>query len=158
MDQISLKRIETAHPKLRDELKKIYTEINTVLTGRGMCRIAYVLRTFEEQTKLFNQKPKVTNSKAGQSYHNYGLAVDIVFIIDGKEVSYDTAKDWDGDKVADWLEVVKIFNKYGWQWGFMKNGKRWDLPHFQKTFGLHWSELLKRYNAGKKDANGYVVI
>ena len=158
MDAITLERIESAHPKIREELKKIYKEITETLTGRSFCRFSHVLRTFDEQTKLFNQKPKVTNSKAGQSYHNHGLAVDIVLVIDGKEVSYDTNKDWDNDKVADWLEIVKIFNKYGWQWGFMKNGKRWDLPHFQKTFGLHWSELLKRHNANKVDANGYVLI
>lgn len=50
----------------------------------------------------------MTNAKAGQSIHNYGLAVDICMMIDGKTASWDTAKDWDNDKVADWYECVKI--------------------------------------------------
>lgn len=30
-------------------------------------------------------------------------------IIDGKTASWETAKDWDNDGVADWYECVKIF-------------------------------------------------
>ena len=159
MDAITLKRIETAHPKLRAELKQIYNEISQVLTGRAICRFSHVLRTFDEQTALYNQKPKVTNAKAGQSFHNYGLAVDIVLIIDGKEASWNTTADYDNDKIADWLEIVKIFNKYGWQWGlFNAKGKRYDLPHFQKTFGYSWQKLKELHDAKKVDAAGYVLI
>lgn len=164
MDAITLKRIETIHPKLREELRKIYDEICKELTGRAVCRFSQVYRTFKEQDALYAQgrtKPgaKVTNAKGGQSYHNYGLAVDIVMIIDGKTASWDTTKDWDGDKIADWLEVVKIFTKHGWQWGlFNKEGNRYDLPHFQKTFGLSISALRKRHDAKKIDKEGYVII
>ena len=60
-DAISIERIKTAHPKLRDELQKIYKEANNKL-AKARLRFAYVLRTFEEQTKLFNQRPRVTNA------------------------------------------------------------------------------------------------
>ena len=50
MDAISIERIKTAHPKLRDELQKIYEEANNKL-GKARLRFAYVLRPFEEQTK-----------------------------------------------------------------------------------------------------------
>lgn len=157
MDLITLQRIQTAHPKLRAELNQIYNEICIALTGRAMCRFAFVFRSFAEQTELFNKRPKVTNAKAGQSYHNYGLAVDIVLIIDGKEISYDMLKDFDGDRMADWMEVVSIFKKHGWEWGGDWKTLK-DNPHFQKTFGYDWRKLLELYNAGKKDANGYVQI
>lgn len=144
-DAITLKRIELLHPNLRNEVKTMYEEICEALTGRAVCRFSHTLRTDKEQDELYAQgrtKPgkKVTNAKGGQSYHNYGLAFDIVLIIDGKEASWDTLKDFDGDKVADWHEVVKIAKKYGWAWGGDFVSFK-DAPHFEKTFGKKTSEL-----------------
>lgn len=157
MDQITLKRIETAHPLLRDELKKIYEEICAALTGKAICRFAYVLRTFAEQDQLFNKRPRVTKAKAGQSYHNYGLAVDIVLLTDnGKKASWNTVADFDEDGKADWAEIVAIFKKYGWQWGGEWNFK--DNPHFEKTLGYNWQQLLALKQQGKTDKEGYVLI
>lgn len=168
MDLLTINRIKSeAHPDLRSELEKIYHEANNKL-AKSRLRFSMVLRTFAEQDALYAQGrtkkgAKVTNAKGGQSYHNYGLAVDIVLLVkdakgEFKMASWDTVKDWDKDGTADWLEVAQVFNKYGWQWGFIQNGKRWDLPHFQKTFGLHWTELRKRKLAGKVDKNGFVII
>ena len=149
MDKITLDRIELLHPALREEAKQIYAEICERLTGRATCRFAYTLRTFAEQDALYNQKPKVTKAKGGQSYHNYGLAVDIVLLLnDGKVASWDTVTDFDGDGLADWQEVVYVFGLYGWEWG--GNWKNFpDKPHFQKTFGLNISECLNRHNTGQ---------
>ena len=149
MDKITLDRIELLHPALREEAKQIYTEICERLTGRATCRFAYTLRTFAEQDALYNQKPKVTKAKGGQSYHNYGLAVDIVLLLnDGKVASWDTVTDFDGDGLADWQEVVYVFGLYGWDWG--GNWRTFpDKPHFQKTFGLTISECLNRHNTGQ---------
>lgn len=153
MDQLTLDRIELLHPKLRDKAKEDYIAANNVL-GKG-CRLrySYTLRTFAEQDVLFLKKPKVTNAKAGQSYHNYGLAFDIVLLYDkdgdGKfeEVSWDMKRDEDKDGMADWLEVTTVLVKRGWSNGFISNGKKWDFPHFQIDFDLHWKTLLDRYNA-----------
>jgi len=50
-------------------------------------------------------------------------------------------KDFDGDKIADWMEVVKVFKDAGWEWG--GDWKKFkDGPHFQKTFG-HTPKTLK---------------
>ena len=158
MDKITLDRIELLHPKLRDEAKAIYTEICQALTGKAMCRFAYTLRTFAEQDALYLQKPKVTNAKGGQSYHNYGLAIDIVLLIDKdnngsyETASWDTKNDFDGDQKSDWQEIVSIFKRYGWEWG-----GSWatfpDMPHFQKTFGysiVQLQELHKKQIANKQ--------
>ncbi|MDV7696309.1 M15 family metallopeptidase [Chryseobacterium soli] len=157
MDTVSQQRISKLHPSVRKEVEKIIEECNTVLTGRAKVRITQGLRTDAEQTALYNQGritsgKKVSNAKAGQSIHNYGLAVDICLIIDGKAASWDTAKDWDNDKIADWYECVKIFARYGWDWGgSWKTFK--DLPHFEKK-GSNWRTLIKK----KKDNDGYVII
>ena len=156
-DKITLERIQTAHPKVREELGKIYDEIFAVLTGDAKCRFAYVIRTFAEQDALFNAKPQVTKARGGQSYHNYGLAVDIVFIIDGKTASWDVKKDFDGDGKADWQEVVAIFKRYGWAWG--GDWKFYDAPHFEKTFGHSVNDLKALWDSKKFIPNtNYVAI
>ena len=106
MDKPSENRIKNLHPLVRKEVTQIVKECDEALTGRAKVRITQGLRTFKEQDELYAQGrtkagKKVTNAKAGQSIHNYGLAVDICLIIDGKTASWDTAKDWDNDGVAD---------------------------------------------------------
>ena len=76
MDTITLQRIEQAHPKIRKQLLQQYKEANNLLGKNVRLRFAYVFRTPEEQSKLFKQRPKVTNADAWQSIHNYGLAFD----------------------------------------------------------------------------------
>jgi len=142
MDKPTKDRIALLHPIRREEVEKLVNEANAALTSHSQMRIVQGYRTFPEQDALYAQRPKVTNAKGGQSYHNYGLAIDFCLIIDGKEVSWETGKDYDGDKVADWLEVVQIFVRAGWKWGKAFN----DLPHLEKS-PLHWKELLKKYKA-----------
>lgn len=152
MDELTLKRIETAHPTIREQLKEQYLEINKMLPVGCRLRFAYVYRTIEEQNKLFNQRPKVTNAKGGQSIHNYGLAFDIVLLYDNnkdgkfEEASWSMTKDIDKDKVPEWFEVVNYFKSKGWEWGGdWKSFK--DNPHFQlkKKNGTSykWQELSK---------------
>jgi peptidoglycan L-alanyl-D-glutamate endopeptidase CwlK len=153
MDLPTSNKIAQLHPSVRNEVQKIINECDKALTGRAKVRISQGLRTFAEQDALYKKRPKVTNAKGGQSVHNYGFAVDIVMIIDGKVASWDTAKDWDNDKVADWYECVKIFAKYGWDWG--GNWKSFkDLPHFDKRGFNEWRKL----STMKRDSNNYVII
>jgi len=55
--------------------------------------------------------------------------------------------DSDKDGVADWLEIVAVFKKYGWEWG--GNWRFRDMPHFQKTFGQTISSLQSKYKVQK---------
>lgn len=153
IDTPSQQKIDKLHPSVRSEVATIVNECNELLQGRSQVRIAQGLRTFAEQDALYKQRPKVTNAKGGQSVHNYGFAVDIVLIIDGKTASWDVKKDWDNDKVSDWDECVKVFAKYGWSWGGNWHSFK-DMPHFDKIGFGNWRKLATY----KKDQNGYIII
>jgi peptidoglycan L-alanyl-D-glutamate endopeptidase CwlK len=153
MDKITQERISKLHPSVRNEVSSIINTCNSLLTGRSQVRIAQGLRTFAEQDALFNQRPKVTNAKGGQSVHNYGFAVDIVLIIDSKEASWDIKKDWDNDKVSDWDECVKVFASHGWSWGGNWTSFK-DFPHFEKIGFNNWRILSQK----KRDAANYIVL
>lgn len=167
-DKVTLQRIQLLHPKVREEVTEIYDEICSRLTGNTTVRFTHTLRTFAEQDALFAQgrtkKGKiVTAARGGQSYHNYGLAIDFCLLIDKnndwvyEEVSWDTKRDSDKDGIADWMEVVAVFKMYEWAWGGeFKTFK--DGPHFEKTFGYTTPQLRKLYESGKVDKNNYVLI
>jgi peptidoglycan L-alanyl-D-glutamate endopeptidase CwlK len=164
-DAPSRKRILTLHPAVRQSAIDAFLLATASLSGKNLIRITYGLRTFAEQDKLYNKGRRngvkvgatMTNAKGGQSYHNYGLALDFVLIhLDGK-ASWNTLEDMDRDGIADWLEVANAFKLHGWEWGGDWNSFK-DRPHVQKTFGINWRQLLPLYNAGKRDADGYVII
>jgi peptidoglycan LD-endopeptidase CwlK len=153
MDKSTQDRISKLHPSVREEMTNIINECNSNLKGNSQVRISQGLRTFAEQDALYAKRPKVTNARGGQSVHNYGFAVDIVLIIDGKTASWDTHKDWDKDGIADWDECVKVFAKYGWNWGGNWSSFK-DMPHFDKIGYSNWRVL----SGMKLNANGYVII
>lgn len=154
LDQITLKRIEMLHPKLRLEAKDIYLQICRCLTGRAQVRFTQTFRTIAEQNALYAQGRTtpgkiVTWAEGGRSYHNYGLAVDICLLVDSKTINWDTLKDYDGDGLADWMECVKIFERQGWEWGGRWTKGKIDMPHFQKTFGKTTVQLAQQVKPGR---------
>jgi len=168
MDQMTLERIKTAHPRVREQLSVLYKRANNRLGKNVRLRFTRVYSTAAEQDELFaigrtKRGKKVTNAKAWQSIHNYGLAFDIVLLIDMdgngtfETASWDMLKDWDKDTQADWMEVVAIFKEAGWEWG--GDWKKFaDGPHFQYTFGFDWKTLKARVDKGIiiKDTNGFI--
>ena len=156
MDKITIDRIKLAHPKIREELLAQYKEINNQLPANVRLRFAYVLRTPEEQHKLFIQRPKVTKADSWQSIHNYGLAFDIVLLYDkDNNETFETAS-WEQNKY--WMQVVNYFKAKDWEWGGdWKSFK--DAPHFQKSYGLKWQEMKSRIDTGNyKTDNGIKYI
>jgi len=150
-DQITLQRIQILHPKVISEVTQIYNEIVTQLTGKAICRFSYTLRTYTEQNALYAKGrtapgPIVTHARGGRSYHNFGLAFDIVLLKDTngdgtfETASWETNIDFDKDGKPDWREVVTIAKAFGWEWGGDWAGFK-DLPHFQRTFGHSTIEL-----------------
>lgn len=157
-DNITLQRIELLHPKLKAEAKAVYDEL---LFRKIPVRFYSTLRTFKEQDELYAQgrtKPGsiVTNSRAGQSFHNYGLALDFCLLLDGGKVaSWDRTLDVNFNNMPEWDEIVWVFKHYGWEWGGDWTSFK-DYPHVQKTFGFTTAQLLHLHNSGKVK-NGYVV-
>lgn len=153
-DKITLERIETMHPIIREQLKEQYLHINSKLPNYIRLRFSYCLRTIEEQNQIFAQgRTKsgriVTNAKGGQSIHNYGLAFDIVILHDkDKNGTFETAS-WDLDK--HFMKVVNYFKSEGWEWGGDWNRFK-DYPHFQlkKLDGssYKWQELINTQKEG----------
>ena len=140
MDKLTIERIKTSHPKIREELLEQYIEINNRLPMNVRLRFAWVLRTPEEQHKLFIQRPKVTKADSWQSIHNYGLAFDIVLLYDKDRNGTFELASWEVNKY--WKEVVEYFKLKGWEWG--GNWKFKDTPHFQKSFGLTWKQMKSK--------------
>ncbi len=140
----STDQIATLHPKLRDIALKAYNEAVQATPATVHPIITQGYRTFAESDKLYQQGRTtsgeiVSNAKAGQSWHNYGLAVDFCLLVNGVE-------SWDVDR--NWMTVVNIFEKHGFNWGGLFSGNFKDYPHLEMKFGHTLSELLAKHNAG----------
>lgn len=150
-DIYTIQRVEQLHPQLRKEAIEAIQEVEGGWDKGVAIRLTQVLRTIEEQNKLFAQGRTskgniVTNAKGGQSFHNYGLACDIVLIVDGK-ADWSITADRNNSGISDWEEVIRAFEKRGWFSG--KNFKSFkDYPHLEKTFGLSWQQCFARYRDG----------
>lgn len=179
-DKISEVRVALLHPKIKSIVKALIEKAEAGFPITIAIRVVQGRRTFAEQHSLYCQpfdhkdndgdgrideaNEKVTNADSGHSYHEYGLAIDfaILYDLDGngnyEKLSWDLIKDLDRDGIADWMEVVKVFEASpGCKWG-----GRWhsivDNPHFEWSFGYTTSQLLNKVNNKQVDAQGYVLI
>lgn len=93
--------------------------------------VTCTFRTNAEQEALYAQgrsKPgkKVTNARAGQSLHQYRVALDLYPMVNGKP-------DFSG-QAPEWHQIAAVFKKHGFEWAFeWKKFK--EMPHFQMTDG-----------------------
>ncbi|MEK3907432.1 M15 family metallopeptidase [Oceanobacillus sp. FSL W7-1309] len=106
-------------------------------------------RSFEQQDSLYEQgrtKPGdiITNAQGGQSYHNYGLAIDYALRNQNGEIIWDIHYDGNNNGHSDWFEVADIAKELGFDWGGDWSNFK-DYPHLQMTFGLSLSELQRGY-------------
>ena len=135
------RRIESLHPSIIGKVKEFIIRAEKELGIK--LRITAALRTWKEQSDLYAKGRTapgkiVTWAKAGQSYHNYGLAIDVVEIKDGKAL-------WNN---PNWEKIGKLGESIGFTWGGRWTGKT-DKPHFEMNFGKHHSQLAELYKAGK---------
>lgn len=156
-DKVTIARIAKLHPKLRGEIADILADIHS--NGLSI-RITQGLRTIAEQDALYAQGRTtagaiVTQAKGGQSFHNYGLAVDFCLLHSDGSVSFSITEDTNQDKIKDWDNIVASFKKFGWEHG---DRGYFDNPHFQKVFGTTPQQLFALVQAGKVDKDGYVIL
>lgn len=147
-DYISDSRIDTLHPKVRSKAREFL--IKAEKQGIKL-RVTSALRTYDEQNALYAKGRTapgkiVTNAKGGQSFHNFGLAIDVVEIKNGKAL-------WNN---PNWNKIGRIGKSVGFEWGGDWTSFK-DKPHFQYTFGNRLATLRDRYNKGKLK-NGYVKL
>lgn len=149
-DSISHTRLLTLHPNVMNDFKKFIEDAENSLNIT--LRITQAKRTMAEQQSLYDQgriKPGhiVTNAKPGASFHNYGLAVDLVRLNSGKA-------DWN----YNMAQLLPFAEKVGISWG--GNWKKFkDYPHFEKNFGNNWKYYYAKYK--NKDFIGtsdYVIL
>ncbi|WP_281284920.1 M15 family metallopeptidase [Cohnella terricola] len=104
-------------------------------------------RSSDAQDALYRQGrseggPIVTQVKGGESYHNYGLAIDFAIKTRAGKVIWDLKYDGNGNGEADWMEVVAIAKELGFSWGGDWKGFP-DNPHLQMDFGYSIAELQR---------------
>lgn len=131
MDAISQTRIEEVFPPLRDKISSLFT----IMESSGIeLRVVQALRSWPQQDALFAQGRTapgaiVTNVRGGYSYHNFGLAVDIVPSQFDLDQPYNP--DWNS-KHPVWQRMETAGMSLG-----LDSGAAWrtfpDAPHFQLT-------------------------
>lgn len=78
---------------------------------------------------------KVTNARAGQSWHNWGLAFDVVPLRHGKPVWGTTGADGElWQRIGLIGETCDL--EWAWRWSKFR-----EFPHFQFTGGLTLADL-----------------
>lgn len=127
---LNAQRLARVHPRLAQLGLRM---IDLCAQAGVAVLITQGLRTVQEQDDLYAQgrsKPGkiVTHAKGGQSWHNFGLAFDIVVLDAVGKAEWDTAH-------PGWKEAAKIGKSLGLEWGGDWKGFK-DLPHFQLVNGL----------------------
>jgi hypothetical protein len=130
-DRVTDRRIATLDSKVQGTATGFINEVDAKLGIK--LRVSQALRTSSVQDDLYAQGRTtdgsiVTNAKGGESYHNYGLAIDVVEISGGQAV-------WN----TNWSAIAEIGMSHGFSWG--GNWSTPDNPHFQMNFGLSIQQL-----------------
>ena len=135
-DKVTDRNIQSLHPLIRG---LVYKGVKNLFDDKGIfCRVYCGKRSLEAQQKVYDEG--TSKVKPGYSYHNYGLAFDCVKI-DGYKALWN-----------DYEEIVEEFKNLGFEWGY--DLWKWDKPHFQMTFNMKCSELMKL----PLDEEGFVKI
>ncbi|WP_147535295.1 M15 family metallopeptidase [Bacillus marasmi] len=132
------------HPVVEEKMNQLIEQA----AGKGISVvITDGFRSAEEQDRLYEKGRSsegniVTHARGGESYHNYGLAIDFAIKIPTGDILWDRQYDGNVNGVADWTEVVTIAKELGFEWGGdWINFK--DYPHLEMDFGLAIDDLQR---------------
>lgn len=116
--------------------------------------ITQALRTWEEQDALYakgrtvppiGKKYIVTQAQGGQSWHNFGRAIDFCPLKDGKP--------WWNAPQEVWAKLGAIGKSLGLAWGG-DWPKFKDLPHLELTEGKTLAQARAEHQAAKPPQKG----
>lgn len=135
--------VKDLRPKVQAMLGLLIKEVKDKLKYDIICTQGY--RSIAEQNAIYAQgrtKPGkiVTNARGGSSFHNFGVAFDICFVLN-KKAFYPPASD------RRWKEVADIAIKLGLEWG--DRGYK-DIPHFQYRAGYSLTDFQRNRIDPKK--------
>lgn len=120
-------------------------------------KVTQGLRTYEEQWEIYAQGRKkdengewyvcdkskvVTYAKGGESYHNFGLALDSAFM--GSDPFLEKLPK--AEQATLWEDYGLLVEKVGLGWG--GRFKNPDRPHCEMTFGLPVTKLQAMFKEG----------
>lgn len=137
---------EGTRNKVRQMINNLEWASNWTFQEPFRIRITQGLRTYAEQDGLYAQGRtapggRVTNARGGQSWHNFGRAVDIA------PINPDGSIDWEAASIPGGWDMLGRFGKYvGLEWGGDWDGFV-DRPHFQYTGGHTLDELDEAHRA-----------
>jgi hypothetical protein len=122
--------LQSLHPFFRDKINQLIKNCKS----KGIeLSIVESYRTHAKQSEYFGMGKKYTRSAGGKSKHQYGLAVDVVPVIDSVAV-------W--DNVILWRKIGVEGEKLGLRWG-----GRWKSPydpaHFEWSGGMTTYQLAQ---------------
>ncbi|NOT73346.1 MAG: hypothetical protein HOP08_00360 [Cyclobacteriaceae bacterium] len=122
--------LQSLHPYFRDKVM----ELIRVCKTKGIeLAIVETYRTRTKQNEYKTMGRKYTRASAGSSKHQYGLAVDVVPVI-------DSVIQW--NNIALWRKVGVMGERLGLRWG-----GRWRRPfdpaHFEWTGGVGTQQLAQ---------------
>ncbi|MDD5159702.1 MAG: M15 family metallopeptidase [Sulfuricurvum sp.] len=145
---INSRKLEDLHPTVRDKAlkmeKRCEDELGIDLVFTSTYRddpsqnALYAIGRTVKGSGITAKKPMgnvVTNAKAGYSWHNFRLALDVVAVRHGKPV-WGTS----GEDGKLWAEIGRIGKECGLEWGGDFKSLK-DFPHFQDSKGFTLAQL-----------------
>lgn len=148
----TLENLASLNKKARAKLEPFFIEAqNQVAATEITIEVISGLRSWQQQAALYAQgrtKPGkiVTKARAGSSWHNYGLAIDLGLFRGG--VYLDEAKPKTAELI--YKQLGELAKKHGIEWA-----GNWtsfpEGPHFQVTFGLNLAQARARMEANNFD-------
>lgn len=149
----SIQRLALLHPDKQAVFQDFINECESQYEDFDSLLIVQGFRSFEEQDAIYAEGRTTpdhnghcpgqtyTRASGGESWHNYGLAIDIVPVLSG---------------VCQWKYDYSCFEdiakKYGLTWGAAWH----DNDHYEDNCGKGpsgWKWALEKWNAGDKVGN-----
>lgn len=142
------------YPELKNKINNVYISMRAihqldVFPTSG-------LRSYEDQQTVYNKgrdssgkvidpRAVVSWAKPGQSYHNYGCAIDSAFKYKNAYGDSDPYLSKHPNGFYLWQEFGRMCRDEGLTWGGDFQNEKQDRPHAQLTFGVDITTMRDLY-------------